>query len=320
MSRFWKVYLSSLVAAALVIAGLAPAETLAAIAVLGSTEVDAAFIKQYSAEAKLAYQRMGSKLRNFVRRQMGVNAQDLTFPKIGRGSTSSKGRHDDVTPMNLSHTSVTATLVDRYAAEYVDKLDQLKTNVELIRPYAMTAGMALGRYADSQIVTAIETATNTTSLNLAGSTAGAVTTLEVGKVKARLIGRNVPDDGRLVCAVTPLVWGKLMSLQEFSNSQWVGPDALPFKTQMEAKFWNGVTWMQFTGLTQSNTTTSTGSTEAACQMWHPDAVGHAVGADITTEITYQAQKVSTLVNAYQSMGAVLIDGEGVEEFKVNENA
>lgn len=285
-----------------------------------STEVDAAFIKQYESQVKLAYQRMGSKLRNFVRTSTKMPGQDVTFPKIGRGSTSSKGRHDDVTPMNLSHTSVTATLVDRYAAEYVDKLDQIKTNVELQRPYALSAGMALGRYSDSQIVTAIETATNTVSLNLAGSTAGAITSLEVGKVKARLIGRNVPDDGRIVCAVTPLVWGKLMTLQEFSNSQWVGPEALPYKTAMEAKFWNGCTWFQFTGLSQSNTTTSTGSTQAGCQMWHPDAIGHAIGADITTEINYIPQKASTLINSFMSMGAILIDGEGVEEFLVNENA
>lgn len=319
MSRFWKIYLPSLIAAAFVIAGLAPAETLAALAVLGSTEVDNAFIKQYAAEAKIAYQRLGSKLRNFVRRQTGVNAQDLTFQKIGRGTANSKGRHDDVTPMNLSHSSVTATLVDKFAPELIDKLDQIKTNVELVRPYSISAGAALGRAADSQIVTAIETSTFSSSLNLAGSTAGAVTTLEIGKVKAQLMARDVFDDGRLVAAVTPLVWAKLMTLQEFSNSQWVGPDALPFKTMMEAKFWNGCTWVQFTGLTQSGTT-STGSTEARCLMWHPDAVGHAIGQDVTSEVNYIPMKTSTLVNSFQSMGAVLIDGEGVQKFLVNENA
>ena len=35
-----------------------------------------------------------------------------------------------VTPMELAHTTVDVTLSDYYAAEYIDKLDELKTNID----------------------------------------------------------------------------------------------------------------------------------------------------------------------------------------------
>ena len=53
---------------------------------------------------------------------------------------------------------------------------------------------------------------------------------------------------------------------------------------------------------------------------HPDNFGHGIGADVTTEINYIPEKVSNLVNSFLSMGAVLIDNEGVEELIVNETA
>lgn len=271
-----------------------------------STEVDNAFIKQYEDQVHLAYQRMGSKLRNFVRVSTKMPGQDITFPKIGKGAVQDKPRHGDVTPMNVGHTSVTVTLVDKYAPEYIDKFDAFKTNIDLQSAYAKSGAYALGRYTDEQIITAIETSTYTSSTSLS-----AITTLLLAQWKARLLERDVPDDGQIAAAVSPMVWAKMISLQEFSNSQWVGPESLPFKTRMEAKFWNGITWIQHTGLGGS-------STARRLQMWHPNAIGHGIHSDVVTEVNYIPQKVSTLVNSMMSMGAVAIDQTGVEEWIINE--
>jgi hypothetical protein len=307
MSRFYRIYLPSLIAAAFVLFGLAPPEILAGVAVLGSTEVDTAFIKQYEAQVHAAFQRMGSKLRNFVRISTKMPGQDVTFPKIGKGAAKTKPRNGDVEPMNVGHSSVTATLVDRYAPEYIDKLDAIKTNIDLQRAYSEASAWALGRFADSQIVDALDEATNTSSTQLTG-----LTTIIMNNWVARLQNRDVPTgDGNVFAAVAPFTWAKLLSLTEFSNSQYIGPENLPFKTRMEAKYWNGVTWFAFTGLNG----TSTGRKNV---LWHKNAVGHAIGADISTEINYIPQKVSTLINSMLSMGAIMIDDDGIEELIVNE--
>ena len=92
--------------------------------------IDTAFIKQFESEVHLAYQRMGSKLMNTVRNVSNVAGSVVRFQKIGTGSASTKSRNGMITPMELAHTTVEATLADYYAAEYIDKLDELKTNID----------------------------------------------------------------------------------------------------------------------------------------------------------------------------------------------
>ncbi len=43
-----------------------------------STSVDQAFIKQYEADVHIAYQRMGSKLRNTVRQKNNITGESTT--------------------------------------------------------------------------------------------------------------------------------------------------------------------------------------------------------------------------------------------------
>jgi len=67
--------------------------------------IDQAFITQFETEVHLAYQRMGSKLRNTVRTVSNVSGSTARFQKIGTGSASTKSRNGQVTAMELTHTS-----------------------------------------------------------------------------------------------------------------------------------------------------------------------------------------------------------------------
>ena len=83
--------------------------------------IDTAFIKQFESEVHLAYQRMGSKLRNTVRQANNVTGNTVRFQKIGTGAATTKSRNGLITPMELAHTNVEATMSDKYAADYIDK-------------------------------------------------------------------------------------------------------------------------------------------------------------------------------------------------------
>ena len=50
--------------------------------------IDTAFIKQFESEVHLAYQRMGSKLRNTVRQANNVTGNTVRFQKIGTGAAT----------------------------------------------------------------------------------------------------------------------------------------------------------------------------------------------------------------------------------------
>ena len=95
-----------------------------------STSVAQAFVKQFEREVHESYQRMGSKLRNTVRSKNNVQGASTAFQKVGKGTAMVKARHGAVPVMNLDHEPVECLLADYYAGDWVDKLDELKTNID----------------------------------------------------------------------------------------------------------------------------------------------------------------------------------------------
>ena len=119
---------------------------------MAPNSIDVAFTRQFESEVHLAYQRMGSKLLNTVRRKTNVIGKSTTFQKIGKGTAGTKTRGGQVPILNLIHTNVEVTLLDRYGGEFIDKLDELK--IEHDERAAVTASIAgaLGRESDADIV------------------------------------------------------------------------------------------------------------------------------------------------------------------------
>ena len=48
-----------------------------------------------------------------------------------------------------------------------------------------------------------------------------------------------------------------------------------------------------------------------CFWYHRSAVGHAIGQDVTTDITWHGDRAAHFVANWMSQGSVLIDGAGV---------
>jgi hypothetical protein len=67
----------------------------------------------------------------------------------------------------------------------------------------------------------------------------------------------------------------------------------------------------------SNQLTTVNTEDKRGFAFHKDAVGMAVGKDITTMVNYVPQKLSTLVSAEFSAGAKVIDLTGVLSFGIN---
>ena len=71
-----------------------------------ATQISNAFIKQFEAEVHMAYQRMGSKLRNTIRQSNNVTGNQARFQKVGKGAASTKSRHGQVNTMEVTHSNV----------------------------------------------------------------------------------------------------------------------------------------------------------------------------------------------------------------------
>jgi len=275
-----------------------------------ATSITNAFITQFEAEVHMAYQRMGSKLKNLVRTVNGVNGNTVKFQKVAKGSANTKARHAEVVAMDLSHSNVSATLTDYYAADYVDKLDELKVNIDERQIVAQSAAYALGRKTDSVLTGIMNGATT-----LANNSSGTGTGMNLGKSTAMMelfYTNDVPDDNQRYWVVGPKQWSDLLALDQFSRVEYVGEGELPYAGGMTAKRWLGFLWFVHSGLETS------GSTDRHTVAFHKSALGLGVGTDVKTEVNYIPEKVSHLITSMLSIGGTLVDGDGIRVQKCAE--
>lgn len=273
-----------------------------------ATTIDQAFIKQFEREVHEAYQRQGSKLRNSVRSINNVNGASAVFQKVGKGTASTKSTHGMVPVMNLAHTNVECTLQDFYAGDWVDRLQELKVNIPERQVIASAGANALGRKTDDLIIDALKTAV--THVIIDGN---------VGLTKAKVMsafetfGKNdIPDDGNRFAVIGWKQWTELLALPEFSSADYVGAANLPYATFTQAKQWLGTTWIPHSGLPID------GNDIRACYFFHKNAVGHASGSDVQTDISWHGDRAAHFVKNMMSQGAALIDSAGVVTINCDE--
>ena len=289
-----------------------------------STSIDTAFITSYGERVHHVFQRQGSMLLNSVFHIPNVVGSTQVFPKVGTGTATTKARHGTITPMNQAHTAPSATLADFYAGDWVDKLDEAKTNIAIKEAYAKGGAMALGRKIDDQITTILDTTTETVITITVTSKAAIHATL-LQFVEA-VFDNDVPNDGEVYGALTPRAYSQAMLVEAFARAEFVGFDGLPYKQGFPVgrwREWMGVKWTMHTGLPGKGTAT------AKCFVWHKSAVGYASArsagniagnASVSADITWHGDRAAHFVNHMMSGGSALIDTTGVIEGNLDDTA
>lgn len=272
-----------------------------------STSIDQAFIKQFEREVHEAYQRQGSKLRGTVRTISDVNGSSAIFQKVGKGTASTKSTHGLVPVMNLDHTSIEVTLSDYYAGDWIDRLDELKVNIDERQVIANAGAAALGRKTDELIINAMATA----STNV-------ISDGNIGMTKAKILSafstfgtNDVPDDGERYCVVGWKQWTELLGIEEFVNADYIGTDNLPFANITQAKMFMGTIFLPHSGLPVASDIRS-------CFFYHKTAIGHAAASDVQTDVSWHGDRASHFVNNMMSQGAGLIDQNGIVKINCDE--
>ncbi|MCL2338638.1 MAG: phage capsid protein [Proteobacteria bacterium] len=268
-----------------------------------SLSIDQAFIKQFEADVHLAYQQTGTKLRSTVRSKTGVVGSTTVFQKVGRGTAATKERNQLVPVMNLEHTPVECQLTDYYAGDWIDALDELKTNIDERRVVASAGAYALGRKTDELIIAAMANATN----GVGNGTTGLTKDLILSAVET-MNAKDIPDDGGRFCVVGVHQWNELLSLEEFTSADYVGDGVLV--NGFDVKKWLGINWVLHNGLPVAS--------GRNCFMYHASAIGHASGQDVKTDISWNGERAAHFVCNSMSQGAVLIDNDGIVKIKCAE--
>jgi hypothetical protein len=271
-----------------------------------TTTIDAAFVKQFEADVHLSYQQMGTKLRSTIRSKGGVVGASTTFQKVGRGTAATKSRHGMVPVMNLNHEPVECMLTDYYAGDWVDSLDELKTNIDERRVVASAGAYALGRKTDSLIIAAMAEATQ----NVGDYSGGLDKDLILSAVELLNI-KDVPDDGRRFCVVGVHQWNELMNIDEFISADYVGDT--PMMNGADVRRWLGINWVMHNALP-----IDIDDEQRDCFIYHATAIGHACGQEVKTDISWHGERAAHFISNSMSQGAALIDGDGIVRIKCGE--
>lgn len=273
-----------------------------------STTIDQSFVTEYALKVQETYQQRGSKLRNTVRIQNKVEGSKCVFQKVGKGTAGMKTRHGNVPLMNLTHSAVSCTLSDWYAAEYVDKLDELKDKHDEAKVATDAGAWALGRKIDELLINKLDSASNIIPVAASGLSKD-----KVLKAFGTLNANDVADDGHRFAVVGPHQWNELLNIQEFKSSDYAGPD-YPWLKGTESRTWLGITWMFHTGLPLAEDGTR------SCFIYHRNALGLAEGQEVKAFVDWVPEKAAHLVDHMLSAGACLIDPDGVVEIQCDDDA
>lgn len=272
-----------------------------------SVSIDQVFVKQFEADVHLAYQQMGTKLRSTVRSKSGIIGSSTTFQKVGKGTAATKSRHGIVPVMNLNHEPVECLLQDYYAGDWVDSMDELKTNIDERRVVASAGAYALGRKTDELIIDAM----NVANVEVGDYTTNLTKDLILSAVE-QLNANDVPDDGRRFAVVGVQQWNQLLSMDEFVSSEYVGGET-PLVSGFETKKWLGLVWVLHNALPINESGRD-------CFIYHAASVGHACGQEVKTDISWHGERAAHFISNSMSQGAVLIDADGIVRIKCDETA
>lgn len=271
--------------------------------------IDDAFINQYNRDLHHEYQLQSSLLRSAVRTDGMVNGTLIRFQKIGALRMGSKGRNGEIPITNPAHNHADATMLDRYVRTTIDVLDTRKMNVDARAGYLQSMALS-GAYETDQIII---NAMSSGATNYTGTYAINLTRATCLYASEFLDGRKVPRDGMRFCAVTPHQFSALMTIDEFKRSDYVGPDDLPYKrVGDQIRTWNGIHWMVHPDLPGAGTAT------AKCYAWHRSAVGHGIASEFSTMWVPSAAVHGWDCSASLSMGATVIDVNGILEIRVDD--
>lgn len=272
-----------------------------------ASTIDQSFITDYDSEVHAAYQQYGSKLRNTVRLKSLNPAQIARFPTLGKGTATDKARNGDVVPMNPVHAYKDVTSTDKYAPEYLDKLDEIKNNIDERQLYARAGAGALGREVDDRIFTVM----NATSLSAIAADGAGLAKWKLLQAINKLNAQDVPDDGDRWGCLSAQAWEEFINIVQVSSRDYVTD--LTWTRGTQVVNWRGIKWFFSSRCPLSGTVRSN-------FIYHRSAIGLAENAQITTMIDWVPQKAAWLINSMMSCGAVLIDGYGIVKIACDENS
>lgn len=270
---------------------------------------------QYRQEMVLGFQQRQSLLRDTCTTEAVLKGNQATFLVAdSTGTASTRGVNGQIPTSDNDNTQVVATLTEKHDLREMTGFNIFQSQSNQREIMQMNSMAVLNRDIDSVVLNTLLTGTITT-----GATATASMTL-IQKAIVYMQNNGVPWDGNVFAVISPAFLGYLMTLDQFSNADYVvtkpavnfpGWNAgSPGADRMGQGFydWMNVKWIV------SNQISGIGTNAERCFMYHRSAIGHAVdtgGMDV--DIGYESKQQMSWARCSLYHGAALLQNSGVVE-------
>jgi hypothetical protein len=247
-----------------------------------STNAPIHYVTKYMDRATQVFQAKGHMLRGTVTDPGRIEGNQAIFPIFGKGEAQPLARGGMGSAMNASRSTVTATISDWQAADWVWETDIEKMTVNEQEQVAEACGYACGRRSDLIIMNEL----NANSVTMIDGTGAPFTLTMLLAGMVAMQNNDVDfDTGDVICGLPPLQWAQFMSYKQVNDADWVGYDGLPYKAGAGTKFkdWNGVRFMR---IPNSYAPVPSASNQDFF-MWHKRAIGYGSNYEIRSTVTWE---------------------------------
>jgi hypothetical protein len=212
--------------------------------------------------------------------------------------------------MNAGRDKVVVTLEDWDAFDYEDIMDINKLNFDDKKIIAETTVKAIGRREDQLIIDALaDEITNLTNLSptqLVGNGTAAMTVAYLASASAILDANNVPSEDRTMI-ISSKQKSQLLNTTGVTSSDYNSVKTL---VQGDIDTFYGFKFIMIGGRTEGGLPRAK-EVEQYAFAYHKQAVGLAIGKDMTTMVDWIPEKLSWQIGCVYSAGAVAIDLAGI---------
>ena len=275
------------------------------------------YVQAYIDRAVEVFQASGHKLKGMYTEPARIQANVVNWMIAGKGEAVPLQRGGFGAAMNAARSTVSATMTDWQASDWVWQVDITKMTANEMEVVQSTCGKALGRRSDLIAINALNASALTILSDGATSTGtGTGFTLPMALAGIQTLQSHDVDteDGMTYCGLPSLAWNQWMSYRQVNDADWVGYDGLPYKNGMKFKEWNGVKWFR---MPDSYAPSPGPAWQQDFFMWHKSALGFATNYEVKSVVTWENIFSGWYHNNIFAATALTLLTPGAIRFRIN---
>ena len=274
---------------------------------------DSAFQTMYRQEFIKGFEKRQHLARNTVITETEINGNEATFLVADSGGATAvtRGINGDIPTRPDNLNQFTATLQEWHDVPERTRFNIYASQGDGRRIMQETSMAVVNRKIDKDIHSAIDAGTQTLTMTQTSQAAFLADCLDL----IVTLGENNATDEEPYALITPGFRANLMTLDQFTSSDYINTKAFEGISKSRAFNWMGVNWIVDSELTGVGTATST------CYIYNKNAVGHACDMErITSLVGYDEKNDKSWARCSIFMGSTLLQNSGVVKITHDDTA